>query len=73
VVKDWIWRHGDDSEKDVMWMSGAPGVGKSAIAQTVGETLGTDDGSRSWFSRIIFGSGYVAFASISKEAYNDFL
>jgi len=36
-----------------MWMSGAPGVGKSAIAQTVCEELCGDDGSKAWLSRIV--------------------
>ena len=55
---DWICRRGDEADKDIMWMSGAPGVGKSAIAQTASETLGADDGSTSWLSRIVFGSKY---------------
>ena len=58
VVKNWICRCGDEPEKDIMWMSGAPGVGKSAIAQTVGETLGADDGSMSWLNRLVFGTRY---------------
>jgi len=54
VVKDWIQRRGDGWEKDIMWLSGAPGVGKSAILQTVCETLGADDGSSSWLKRVAF-------------------
>ena len=42
-----------------MWMSGAPGVGKSAIAQTVSEELCGDDGSASWFSRIVYRDRYA--------------
>ena len=43
VVKDWIGRGGFGSEKRIMWISGGPGVGKSAILQTVCETLTGDD------------------------------
>ena len=39
VVKDWIGRRGFGSEKGVMWISGGPGVGKSAILQTTCEEL----------------------------------
>ena len=42
-----------------MWMSGAPGVGKSAIVQTVCESLDTDDGSKSWLTRFGFSNRYV--------------
>ena len=34
-----------------MWLSGAHGVGKSAIVQTVCEILGGDDGSKPWLTR----------------------
>ena len=43
VVKGWIGRKGFGSEKKIMWISGGPGVGKSAILQTVCETLTGDD------------------------------
>ena len=55
AVKDWIARKGFGSEKGIMWISGPLGVGKSAILQTVCETLtgdgasdfgGSDDGNR---------------------------
>ena len=39
VVKDWVGRRGFGSEKRIMWISGPPGVGKSAILQTVCEEL----------------------------------
>jgi len=39
VVKNWIGRRGFRSEKRIMWISGPPGVGKSAILQTVCEEL----------------------------------
>jgi len=39
VVKGWIGRRGFGSEKSIMWISGPPGVGKSAILQTVCEEL----------------------------------
>ena len=55
VVANWICLKGDWAEKGIMWMSGAPGVGKSAIAQTVCELLGGDDGSKSWLTT--FGLG----------------
>ena len=42
-----------------MWMSGAPGVGKSAIVQTVCEILGGDDGSQSWLTNWGFGDKCV--------------
>jgi len=35
-----------------MWISGGPGVGKSAIVQTVCEVLGADDGSQSWLATL---------------------
>jgi len=35
VLTSWIHRKGDCSDKAIVWMSGAPGVGKSAILQTV--------------------------------------
>jgi len=47
VVKDWIGRRGFGSEKKLMWISGPPGVGKSAILQTVCEELTEDDESGS--------------------------
>ena len=39
VVSDWLCRKGESAAKDIMWLSGAPGVGKSAIVQTVCEAL----------------------------------
>ena len=42
VVKNWIGRRGFGSEKSIMWISGPPGVGKSAILQTVCEELAGD-------------------------------
>jgi len=39
VVKDWIGRRGFGSKNRIMWISGPPGVGKSAILQTVCEEL----------------------------------
>ena len=54
VVKNWLCRKGEGSEKGIMWMSGAPGVGKSAIAQTVCEDLCCDDGSKSWLTKIVY-------------------
>ena len=50
VVTNWICRKGEWAEKGIMWMSGAPGVGKSAIVQTVCEALGGDDGTKSWLT-----------------------
>jgi len=64
VIKDWIFRHGDEAEKDIMWISGGPGVGKSAIMQTVGETLDADDGSTPWINRLVFGSRYEIWVAI---------
>jgi len=43
VLKDWTRRRGFGSEKKIMWISGGPGVGKSAILQSVCEEL-TGDG-----------------------------
>ena len=40
VVADWLCRKGPSAKKGIMWLSGAPGVGKSAIVQTVCEALG---------------------------------
>jgi len=34
-----------------MWISGGPGVGKSAVVQTVCETLDVDDGSKAWLTK----------------------
>jgi len=62
VIKHWIRRKGYGSEKGIMWMSGAPGVGKSAILQTTCEVLGSDDGSKSWLKRLVFKKGYVAWS-----------
>ena len=39
VVSHWLCIKGPSASKDIMWLSGAPGVGKSAIAQTVCEAL----------------------------------
>ena len=47
AVKHWIGRRGFGSEKRIMWISGPPGVGKSAILQTVCEELTGDDESDS--------------------------
>ena len=58
VVKNWLCREGEGSEKGIMWMSGAPGVGKSAIAQTVCEDLCCDDGSKSWLTTITYRERY---------------
>ena len=44
-----------------MWMSGAPGVGKSAIVQTVCEELGGDNGSKSWLSNVDSCNRYAVF------------
>jgi len=43
-----------------MWISGAPGVGKSAVVQTVCEVLDTDDGSKAWLSKFAFRSDRYA-------------
>ena len=43
VVKNWIGRRGFGSDKRIMWISGGPGVGKSAILQTVCEELTGED------------------------------
>jgi len=60
VVKNWLRRKGGGSKKGIMWMSGAPGVGKSAIVQTVCEELGGDDGSKSWMSKLVHRDRYDA-------------
>jgi len=60
VVKNWIRRKGDWAEKVIMWISGAPGVGKSAIVQTVCEELGGDDGSKQWFTMFGLSDRYAA-------------
>ena len=39
-------------------MNGGPGVGKSAIVQTVCEELCGDDGTTSWLSRIVHRERY---------------
>jgi len=52
VVTGWICGEGEWAEKGIMWISGAPGVGKSAIVQTVCETLQADDGSKSWLIKL---------------------
>ena len=52
VVTNWIRRRGVWAHKGIMWISGAPGVGKSAILQTVCEALGGDDVSKSWLIRV---------------------
>ena len=57
VIKSWIRRKGYGSEKGIMWMSGPPGVGKSAMMQTTCETLGSDDGWKSWLRRLVFKKG----------------
>jgi len=61
VIKHWIRRKGYGSEKGIMWMSGAPGVGKSAMVQTTCETLGSDDGSKSWLKRLVLKKGYATY------------
>ena len=43
-VKNWIGKRGFGSEKSIMWISGPPGVGKSAILQTVCQELNEDHG-----------------------------
>ena len=53
-----------------MWMSGAPGVGKSAIAQTVCEELCGDDGSMSWLSRIVYRVRYAV--CLTTYAFSDY-
>ena len=43
VVKDWICNDGDAAcGGSIMWLSGAPGVGKSAIVQTVCTALASE-------------------------------
>ena len=39
IVTNWINNPGNAWPETIMWLSGAPGVGKSAIAQTVCEAL----------------------------------
>ena len=60
VIMNWICRKGEWANKGIMWMSGPPGVGKSAIVQTVCELLDTDDGSNSWLTKFGFSDRYVA-------------
>ena len=45
AVKNWIGRRGFGSEKSIMWINGPPGVGKSAILQTVCEELTSREGN----------------------------
>ena len=66
VVKNWIWRRGEESEKDIMWMSGPPGVGKSATIQTVCEVLDVDVKSRSCCG-IVFEKRYGPCAFTSRR------
>ena len=42
-MKNWIYGQGDGSQKSIVWISGGPGVGKSALLQTTCETLGADN------------------------------
>ena len=53
-----------------MWISGAPGVGKSAIVQTVCEVLGADDGSQSWFTTLGLRDRYAIQLDIA-HAFSD--
>jgi len=57
VTKDWIGRRGFGSEKRIMWISGGPGVGKSAVLQTVCEEL----------------TGYNEFDFVSSEEDNGYV
>jgi len=59
VVINWICGKGEWASKGIMWVSGAPGVGKSAVLQTVCELLDTDDGSKHWFTRFAFRNRYA--------------
>jgi len=65
VVTDWILRRGLWADKGIMWMSGAPGVGKSAIVQTVCEVLDTDDGSKSWLTKFGLSNRYVTYVGVT--------
>ena len=38
IVESWIWNR-QGGFKDILWISGAPGVGKSAVVQTICEML----------------------------------
>jgi len=64
VVTNWLCGRGEWAEKGIMWMSGAPGVGKSAIVQTVCELLDTDDGSKSWLTRFGFSNRYATLLGV---------
>ena len=57
VVIDWIFGRGDGAQKSIMWLSGAPGVGKSAILQTICEAFAGDDQPRPWLSGTFLGLG----------------
>ena len=61
---DWICRRGEWADKGIMWMSGAPGVGKSAILQTMCEALGVDDGSKSWLTKFGLSDRYAIWLSV---------
>jgi len=59
VATNWICRRGEWADRGIMWISGAPGVGKSALVQTVCENLDTDDRSQSWLARFGFTDRYA--------------
>jgi len=48
IITDWTCRKGERADQGILLISGAPGVGKSAIMQTVCETLGVVDGKGPW-------------------------
>jgi len=66
IVTDWICQKGAWAEKEIMWMSGAPGVGKSAILQTVCEALGGDDGSKSWLTKFGLSNRYTVWFCVPR-------
>lgn len=67
VVKGWLCRKGEGWEKGIMWMSGAPGVGKSAVVQTSCEELAVDDAPGSSLSEAESSNKCAFFLWIQEE------
>ena len=57
VVTDWIFGRRDGTGKSIMWVTGAPGIGKTAILQTVCETLASSDQPTAWLSSTVLALG----------------